>query len=238
MDTITTIIVTVLANAIVTGIIVYLIQKKIESSFVKKMEEFRANLQKSSAEHQIKFSRNYPKTLEVLEAYHQKLYECSRFCSQLHSRLLRALREKQTLEDKELLERKHQYFRIFMDFTTYLSNNRLYLPDEILRELEKIKSRAGVLGLISASLIELANDPIEDLVEYINLCSRFIGISTNISIEGDDVPKELKEELLKKLEEAIPEENRVQMFTSQIDSEFTNLLQQSEQLYKSVAEAQ
>jgi len=34
---------TVVANAIVTGIIVYLIQKRIERTYTKQMEEFRAS---------------------------------------------------------------------------------------------------------------------------------------------------------------------------------------------------
>jgi ubiquitin-protein ligase len=51
-----TIAVTALINAVITGTFFYVIQKKIDSAF-----------QKSLYEYQIKFSRNYPKTLEILE---------------------------------------------------------------------------------------------------------------------------------------------------------------------------
>lgn len=65
MNTTETIILTTIINVIITGlvggIIIYAIQKKIDAA-----------TQKSLFEHQVKFSRAYPKTLEVLDALYQK----------------------------------------------------------------------------------------------------------------------------------------------------------------------
>src|SRR3972149_615711 len=72
MNPIILMIVTVLANAIVTGIIVYLIQKRIESSYTKKLEEFRARLQLSNFEQQTKFAKIHAKRVEALENLYQK----------------------------------------------------------------------------------------------------------------------------------------------------------------------
>jgi hypothetical protein len=163
------IIVTAFINLAVSNFIFYRYQKKIENSFAEKLETFRANLQKSSTEHQVKFSRNYPKTLEVLETYHHKLQEFSQFFHQVHLFIIRAVRGT-PLEDTEIQEKRHYFFRVFQDFTTYLTANRLYLPDEFIKEFEQMNDRAGILGMSSMSLFEQANNPIESIIDHINLC--------------------------------------------------------------------
>ena len=58
---ISTIVFTSLTSAVISGVVVYLIQKSIENSFIKKMEEFRASIQYSLFEQQTKFTKNYQK---------------------------------------------------------------------------------------------------------------------------------------------------------------------------------
>jgi hypothetical protein len=76
MDTLAIIIVTAFLNimisSIVTNLIFYRKQKDIELSFAKKLDEFKANLQKSLLEHQTKFVRNHQKRIEALESLHSK----------------------------------------------------------------------------------------------------------------------------------------------------------------------
>jgi hypothetical protein len=72
MDDITLIIVTAFLNAAVSTGIFLRVQKNIELSFDQKLEKFKADLQKEVNEHQVKFSRTYPKTMEVLETITNK----------------------------------------------------------------------------------------------------------------------------------------------------------------------
>ena len=75
MDTVTTIIVTVLGNAVVTGVIVFLFQKRTENSFARKLEEFKAHLAYSNFEQQQRFSAMHPKRVETLEILYKKYYD-------------------------------------------------------------------------------------------------------------------------------------------------------------------
>ena len=72
MNPITLMLLTVVANALVTGIIVYLIQKKIEHAYTKQMEEFKASIQYSLFEQQTRFTRIHEKRAETLETLYQK----------------------------------------------------------------------------------------------------------------------------------------------------------------------
>ncbi len=145
MDTLTTLILTVLANAIVTGVIVYLIQKKIDNSFAKKMEEVRVNLQKSLIEHQIKISRTYPKSLEVLEAFNEK-FQYFLMLSSWSSRLTEKLfSSKEVVAQEDLMDLDKKEIKAIGDCETYLLHNRIYLPDDSVRELEEIMNRSRTL---------------------------------------------------------------------------------------------
>jgi len=62
MDPILLMVLTVAANALVTGIIVFIFQKRMESSIIRK-----------NFEHQVKFSKFYNKSLEVIETLRQKM---------------------------------------------------------------------------------------------------------------------------------------------------------------------
>ena len=72
MDTATTIVVTVLANAIVTGVVVFLFQKRTENSFARKLEEFKSRLQYSNFEQQTRFTASHARRVETLEILYRK----------------------------------------------------------------------------------------------------------------------------------------------------------------------
>ena len=76
MDYVTTlsiIFITALTNALISGLIVDYVQKRNANLFAEELEKFKASLQKSSIEHQIRFSTSYPKTFETIETLNQKL---------------------------------------------------------------------------------------------------------------------------------------------------------------------
>lgn len=156
MNTIETIILTVLANAIVTGIIVYLIQKKIESSFAKKMEEFRANLQYSNFEQQTKFVRSHEKRVATLESLHEKylvFVECTLKEFEEADTFYFGDREKDFPFDEIDFE---DPFRKLEDFRKYLGSNRHYLPDDIVEGIENIHRNS--LNIILVVVLALVSD--------------------------------------------------------------------------------
>ncbi len=131
-------ILTVLANAIVTGIIVYLIQKKIENSFAKKMEEFKSSLQYSNFEQQTKFARIHEKRTETLETLHQKFALFANTCEKM-------------IHAKDI-EQQANVMGKLIDFWQYFLANRLFIPDSLEAEIGKTFGDAVMLiGSASAT---------------------------------------------------------------------------------------
>ena len=216
MDPITLMLLTVVANAIVTGIIVYLIQKRIERSYTRQMEEFRANIQKSLFEHQIKFSKVYPKTLEVLEIYNQKIFDCSRLSFKLGYRIMAAISGDNTSE-AEMIEKEHdELLAAARDIKTYFENNHLHLPDVIIDELEEINNRATNLVVVSMACVGASNAPTEIQIEHLSLSSRLLGISLERANSSEQIG--------------------LILLIAKLDEEFNKLLKRLEKLYKSVAD--
>ena len=155
MNPIILMIVTVLANAIVTGIIVYLIQKRIESSYTKKLEEFRARLQLSNFEQQTKFAKIHAKRVEALENLYQKFVIVSVGFTEMIDKAIEDyprlvglaasmdINGFNTLSieapDFENLELK------LYEFWAYFGTNRLFLSSGSAQEIENIYLRTGSL---------------------------------------------------------------------------------------------
>jgi hypothetical protein len=238
MDTIATIIVTAFINIIITGIVTNLIfyryQKRIEESFSEKLEQFRHGLQKLSTEHHVKFSRNYPKTVEVLETYNQRLYEYFQICHQLHLVIIKTIRG-ELLESTEIQGKREEFDRVVSDFSTYLPSVRLYLPNELIKELVKIADRADRLGMASMRLFERAKGPIEDIVREIRLLTILAQIPANNFVDSEKFPKHMIG-YFSTMNEDDPNEDKLYKFTFKIDLEFISLLQRLEELYKSVTD--
>jgi hypothetical protein len=146
METITTIIVTAFLNlAISTGVFLR-VQKNIELSFAKQLEEFRVTLQKSLAEHQIKFSTTYPKTLEVLQGFFEEFQAAAIAFNILCQEPSPDERDKQKTYPRYELEKNDTYQSLIIDCSVYFYNNRHYLADSIASEIETILETASKLG--------------------------------------------------------------------------------------------
>jgi hypothetical protein len=130
MDAITTIIltaiVTALANAIVVGILVHRIQKK-----------FEVTIQESLFEHQTKFARNHPRTLEVMETLNQKLSVYSKgFLKMVYE--VESFLESGTLNIgiDDFKKNNQQLDELLESF----EQSKLFLPSRLDSELENIIS--------------------------------------------------------------------------------------------------
>ena len=106
-------------TALVGGIVIYVVQKKIDAA-----------IQKSLFEYQTKFLRTYPKTLEILEALHKKF-------GLFINAFIVTIREGNDLEvTYQDASEKLKAFRDFCD------SNRLYLTPDLMDELNSIYQRS------------------------------------------------------------------------------------------------
>src|SRR5688572_33354526 len=63
---------TAVVTVLLSGVILFLFQKKIEDYFARRLIKYSSDLQKELAQDQLRFSRNYPKTLDILKALYEK----------------------------------------------------------------------------------------------------------------------------------------------------------------------
>ncbi|MBN8579755.1 MAG: hypothetical protein J0L96_03720 [Anaerolineae bacterium] len=147
---INTILFTSLTSAIVTGVVVYLIQKSIENSFNKRLEEFRANIQYTLFEQQTKFTRTYQKKIETLEALHQKIFlflKNSHKLAEVTKNILSASPGKGKERNAEIDEATEKVSAAYFDYLHFYAENRLFLPDKSIEVIEGINLKLGILFL-------------------------------------------------------------------------------------------
>jgi hypothetical protein len=172
--TIIIIIFTALTNAVVSGILIYYLQKRTESLFAEELEEFKstlqmslekfksnlqmsleefkANLQKSSFEHQTKFSLVHAKRVETL----QTLYKKTVLFSEDFLYLTRQVGRFSDFVGNKIDTNESDYERLaekLLDFKVFFIENRLFLPDEIIKKIESIYEAMALLYQIAAELI-------------------------------------------------------------------------------------
>ncbi len=203
---------TAILTATFTGLLLLYFKNRIESSFARKLEEFRVGLQKSVIEHQIKYSRTYPKTLEILEALHEKI---------LHYRGLVFLLAEDTTSGGKPSDRikniEDEVSSVLADSWFCLESNRIRLPDLLVIKIEDIIQKADTLSQLLMASRYFSKTPNPHLAKLLNKTAKRDGL--NIS-------------------EIDPKERfHVFTYTEQIKKEILELSLQFENLYKSVAEA-
>jgi hypothetical protein len=222
MDTTEAIILTTIVNVIITGlvggIVIYTIQKKID-----------ATIQKSLFEYQTKFTRNFSKTLEVLDKLHQKVLDYSSSYSVLTYHIeAQILGRKVILTDQEFEKKARETMRAFFDCATFFRENRIYLPDILLGELENIIDKLHALDFYltgcKTSLQKRADyfppflsDVVTDRYEL-----SFLRFTQEMGLQNIDPG----------------DKNAPVVFLKAIRVEVKKIQEQFEKLYKSVAEAQ
>jgi hypothetical protein len=156
MNTSEAILLSALINIIIAGLIsgiaIYRIQKKIDASYQKQMEEFKASLDRLNFEYQVKFSRKVPKTLEVLENIYQKFIESTfafdRFTDDIAYYVYEFDNDSEKAGDfwtsKEILASKCN------QINEYFENNRIFVTDESIEAVSSVlKTGNELIKLIS-----------------------------------------------------------------------------------------
>jgi len=218
----TAIILTALVNFMVTGLIggllLYRIQKRIDISFAEKLEQFKASLQKSSVEHQIKFSITYPKTLEILETYRKKLVHYSNVLEKSHSTVNEALSKSEMLSDENCQRMIDEIYGALTEFYIYSQENRLYLPDELVLELRDISYKVESMNSVSVQLLYLPREPTEKYFDEVKRLSKLIHFPIALYYNQ-------------------PEDEWADILIGHTQEEVEKQIEKLEKLYKSVAEA-
>jgi hypothetical protein len=189
---------TITANALITGVLLFVFQKRMEESLSKRLFE-----------HQIKFSRSYPKTLEVIETlndkFHHYLERCSKLSQNLQDRARRyeliVLQNRPNLDeelekvfefDEELSEECVNLDDLVTDMNSHLGKSLIYLPYESAKELSSIMSKLFMISFHFNHMHSMykthGGESINDS-RYLTSILTYISDSTQISfddIKGDD----------------------------------------------------
>lgn len=210
MDPITAIIVTVLANAVVTGVIVYFIQKRVESTFAKKLEEFKAKLQYSSFEEQTKFVQLHTQRVETLQTLYKKFVLFTVTLGDWVRLMAVDGRDKLKIEDGEYEKLSEAASELLEDFMRFFQANRLILTTKLIVEITDIYLKASDTRL---------------LVYFVAFWD-----------EKTALPWELMADIREDFTEGIEREHP-RKFHDQIYRQIAKLTVRFEQTYRAVAEA-
>jgi hypothetical protein len=213
MDTLAIILVTAFINivvsSIVSNLIFYRYQKKIDDLYNKQMEEFRKRLEYVNYEKQIKFTKNYERTVETLDILYKKFVDFSVGFSyilrkiEIHENIYKINFHEYKLNSQKLEEFKQCFLK-----------NRQYIPSEVQDGIKEIYFAASVLHLLMALLFNNATILTPEHFEYANnYIQRFAEIDT--------------------INARKPEYSKIIV---QMDKEMNGLSEKLETLYKSVAE--
>ncbi|HMX17683.1 MAG TPA: hypothetical protein PLN79_14785 [bacterium] len=160
---INSIVFTSLTSALITGVIVYLIQKSIENSFNKKMEEFRASIQYTFFEQQTKFTRTFQKKIETFEVLHQKLNLLGQSMNSLANLIKNEITASSQKKSEEYDKATETVSTSYLDFLHYYTENRLYLPDQSIETIEKISTKVGMLSMLIGLSGMISTAPLESV---------------------------------------------------------------------------
>ena len=115
-----------LINLVVTGILLYVFQRMIDERSAKRLEKFKAELQSTTFEKEIKFSKLHETRMQVLAELYKRV---SRIDKQL-------LSLKINIEfDKDVQDEIEKFNVSIDDFQAYFDENRLSLPERLCTKL-------------------------------------------------------------------------------------------------------
>lgn len=208
-------------TSVFTGLLIFYFQKRINKSFDEKMAQFKTDLQKELVEHQIKFSKTFPRTLEILEEGNKRLRDLSQYFSNVFQE---AINIDHPLSTEEIKEKNDAVIVAVREFSKYFNDNKMYLLDELFTRIDKILNGFGGLGLAAVGMWGYRNQSVESLKNRMSSLSNLLDIPISPQ-EGID---ELDEESQKR--------TLFYFYWSVIEIKYMLLSQEYEQIYKSVAE--
>jgi hypothetical protein len=132
----------ILVDVILTGIVVYAIQKKIEDRHARNMEEFRAKLQYEVFERQAKFPEVHAKRVKILEEYYRLFSEMIPILSDLVGDVMTSKTGGAVLNKEMFEERGNKVSEKLEQCRSYLQKNEIYLSRALFDELLAVSAKA------------------------------------------------------------------------------------------------
>lgn len=152
---VSTIVLTSLTSALISGVVVYLIQKSIENTFTKRMDEFRANLELSIFQQQTKFSKNYQKSTETILTFHEKLVAIRNDFDSYIKLYTKIVGTQKLSKNKSLLEKQiDKLYKGSSDLTQFAGKYSIHLSQELSMKIDELTYKVAYLVFhLSASEI-------------------------------------------------------------------------------------
>ncbi len=161
----------IIFTALVGGVVIYVIQKKID-----------ATIQKSLFEYQTKFSRNYPKRVETLETLYQKLLlYIKTFQYVMLPEINLAMKNGSPIDFS-----KYKEANLYSDDAgKYFLNNRLFLQADTVVEIEEIFHRQSMFQLLVDWIDKNGNPPFSDDIEFAKYLIEELDLEQKIDIGSE-----------------------------------------------------
>jgi hypothetical protein len=143
VDPIGLMLLTVAVNALVTGVLLFIFQKRFESRYAKRQFE-----------DQVKFQRMHEKRVEALENLHKKLSDYTQ--SLVEAPLFIRIKLRHTSKSNpgfEITERVMSTVEKWKEFIEYFESSIKFLPDIIERQIGDMVNEASDLHMLFLSLI-------------------------------------------------------------------------------------
>lgn len=118
----------------VSGVITFLGKKIIENSFLKSLEKYKTDLEKTKYEHQVRFGKLHEERAVVIKELFKKLVSVEKTMGSFFA-FFEPAGEKLTKEEKGKIAADH-----FNNFIDYFAFNEIYFKDDITELVNKIIS--------------------------------------------------------------------------------------------------
>jgi hypothetical protein len=213
MGTFITDFVKALPGALATAVVTVLLAGGVLFIF---QEKIKASVARSLFEHQTKFSRAFPKTLEILEIYIQKVNKASELVSDFVCLFEPASSDTDDTEKLHLQEEvskiQIEFSQTSLDAAQYIRANRLFLSDEILAQVEQLYQKEHTLSVIFTACMQNPDEPLRKVFPLAIIW------------------------LHREFPQGFSLDTRSGLFISRLQGYYDNLVIRLERLYKSVAE--
>jgi hypothetical protein len=142
-----------LVNLVVTGILLYVIQRVFDERSAKRLEKFKTELQSIAFEKDTKFSKLHEMRVQAIAGLQSQL-------NNLLSELFKTkygLESEDSISFKEAMKQFLDIKQIIKDSRSFLDDNKLYLPESLYEKLYNFYAQS-LMTEIGFTISRLSND--------------------------------------------------------------------------------
>jgi hypothetical protein len=177
-------------EVVITGVLLYVIQKIFDERASRRLEEFKANLQSAAFEHETRFEKLHERQAEVIAELYKGLVQIQSslrsFAHAMDSDILSHTKGEEGIATKETIDA----------FWDYFQEHRIYLPESLGKKIDEFhrQSMLAYIDLFSATISkELSSDDESYQEKYTKELAEAAGIlADGISPVRDDIAREFR----------------------------------------------